>query len=415
MHELMQQCEEQLSQEMTWLLQELEQRSQEQSSQEHSGFAWGAMLFAAFKLWQFWAIAGVVVLLFGLCWWLRKRSHEPDGSSSREQVEEEDDSNDDDANDLGRFFEEHIQWPVQNLATDCLIVKDLVGLLVFRALLSKSFFPVLQPAIRVGSALKGWSPHEKDIIYRLLVPLKPHRWHAFHLELGTAGAMPAKDFRICMEQECTCMSECLVGYMLCFLHHPKEELRRNQNHSLLGTLCTSSCLDVQKTGRWFHQLVKAAWVLLPQLSNCCLTMLSSSHSCKFQVTKGNKKSLIIEMTFRVQQGNLDIVVSSQSTEAIITPSMTWPESYTIAEVKFFRHMARQVPCDTFHLKCLQLCTHILVGTGFSTYTLKTVVMHLLNTLHSLSGWNRRDFLLQLQDIMQHLRKLPGGEMPPPFL
>ena len=89
-HERMQQRAEQLSQEMTRLLQELEQRSQEQMlqeleqrSQEQSGLAWGALLFAALQQWQLWAIAGVLVLLFGLCWWLRKRSQQP-ASSSKE-------------------------------------------------------------------------------------------------------------------------------------------------------------------------------------------------------------------------------------------------------------------------------------------------------------------------------------------
>ncbi|NWQ94022.1 IPIL1 protein, partial [Burhinus bistriatus] len=91
-----------------------------------------------------------------------------------------------------------------------------------------------------------------------------------------------------------------------------------------------------------------------------------------------------------------------NTEAIFTPSLMWPESYAVAEVKFFRHLARQAPCDTFHLKCLQVCTRILVGTGFSHYTLKAVVMHLLNTI-PLSRWRMSKFLMRLQDIMEYLR------------
>ena len=74
----------------------------------------------------------------------------------------------------------------------------------------------------------------------------------------------------------------------------------------------------------------------------------------------------------------------------------------MAEANFFSHMARQAPHDSFHLKCLQLCACILVGTGFSTYTLKTVVMHLLTTT-PLSGWRRKHLLLRLQDIMRYLR------------
>ncbi|KAM9291425.1 inositol 1,4,5-trisphosphate receptor-interacting protein-like 1 [Morus bassanus] len=404
----MQQRAELLSREMSRLLQELEQRSQEES-----GVSWGAPLFAALQQWPFWAIAGVLVLLFGLWWCLRKRRREPDSRSGeerssihREQVEEaeEEEEDSDDADFLGRFFEEHIQWPVQDLATECLVVKDLVGdlLRVFQVLLSNSFFPVLQPAIGVGSAFEGWSPHEDDAVYRLLVPLQAPRGHAFHLELGTAGEMPARNSCICVELVCTCTRERLAGEMLCFLHHPEEELRRNQDPSLLCTLCTGSYLDVRKTARWFHQLVKAAWLVLPHLSKYRLTLLPSSRSCKFQVTKDDNKSLVVEMVFGVQQGNSDIFLSSQATEDIFTPSTMWSESCAVAEVKFFSHMARKVPHDSFHLKCLQLCARVLVGTGFSTYTLKTVVMHLLTTI-PVSGWRRRHFLLRLQDIMQYLR------------
>ncbi|XP_054683770.1 inositol 1,4,5-trisphosphate receptor-interacting protein-like 1 [Grus americana] len=423
--ERMEQRAEHLSREMTRLLQELEQRSLEQSireqrTQEQSSMAWGALLFAALQHWQFWAIAGVLVMLFGLCWWLRKRSHEAGNSSDeessnsdeessnsdREQLEEEEqeeDDDDDDANDLGRFFEEHIQWPVQNLATDCQQAQDLVCnfILVFRELLVNSFFPVLQAEIAVGSAFEGWSHHEKDIVYRLFVPLKPPHGHAFHLELRTAGEMTARNFGVRVELVCTCMREQLPGEMLCFLHHSEEELRRNQDPSLLHTLCTNSYLDVQKTARWFHQLVKAAWVVLPQSSIYCLTVLPSSRSCKFQVTKHNTQNLVIEIIFGVQQGDSDIFLSSQATEAIFTPNTTWPETYAVAEAKFFSYIARQAPHDSFHLKCLQLCARILVGTGFSTYTFKTAMMHLLITI-PLSCWRRRDFLLRLEDIMQYL-------------
>ncbi|XP_049684292.1 inositol 1,4,5-trisphosphate receptor-interacting protein-like 1 [Accipiter gentilis] len=404
--EHMRQREEYLSWKMTQMLQQLEQGTQEQS-----GFAWGALLFGALQQWQFWAVAGVLLLLFGLCWWLRKRSQEVDGSSDeegsssdREQVEEEAEEDDSDSeNDLGSFFEEHIQSPVQNLARDCQVVEDIIDnfINIFRTILSNSFFPVLQPAIGVGSAFEGWSPREEDIIYRLLVPLKPPRGHVFHLELGNRGETPARNFCVRVELECTCRREQLAGEMLCFLHCPEEELRRNQDRSLLHTLCTGSYLDVQKTARWFYQLVQASWVALPQSSIWRLTMLPFSRSCKFQVTEHNNKTHTIEMMFGVQQGNSDIFVSSQNTEAIFTPSTTWPESYAVAEAKFFRHMARQVPHDSFHLRCLQVYARILVGTGFSTYTLKTVVMHLLTTI-PLSGWRRRHFVRQMEDIMQYL-------------
>ncbi|XP_072721425.1 inositol 1,4,5-trisphosphate receptor-interacting protein-like 1 [Ciconia boyciana] len=422
-HERMEQRAKYLRQEMTRLLQELEERSQEQRSQEQrgqeqSGFAWGALIITALQQWPFWVVAGVLVLLFGLCWQLRKRSREVDGSSDEEssssdtdqeeeeeQEEEESEGEDpDDERDLGRIFAKRIHWPVQNLVYRSRVVEQVVADLIHvcQGLLSYSFLPVLQPAVGVGSAFEGWSPREEDIIYRLLVPLQPPRGHAFHLEPGTAREMLARNFCIRVELECTCMRDPLVVNMLCFLHHPEEELRRNQDPSLLRTLCTGSYLDVQKTARWFQNIVRSAWVVVPQSHRYKMNLLPSSQSCKLRLTNASRTTFFVEMMFGVQQGDSDIFLSSQSTEAILTPSTIWTESCAGAEVKFFRHMARQAPHNSFHLKCLQLCARILVGTGFSTYTLKTVVMHLLTTI-PLSGWRRRDFLLRLQDIMQYLR------------
>ncbi|KAK0677041.1 IPIL1 protein, partial [Pygoscelis papua] len=322
-----------------------------------------------------------------------------------EQEEEDSEGEDpDDERDLGRIFANRIQWLVQNLASRSQVVEELVGdlLRVFKMLLSDSFFPVLKPAIGVGSAFEGWSPCKDDVVYCLLVPLKPPRGHVFHLELGNAGKIPVKDSRVRVVLECTCTREQLVGDMLCFIHNPEEELRRNQDPSLLATLCTGSYLDVEKTAFWFQNFVKSAWVLVPQSHHYNMEVLPSSRSCKLQLTNASRRTLFVEMMFGVQQGDSDIFLSSQSTEAIFTPSTAWPESYAVAEVKFFRHMARQVPDNSFHLKCLQLYARILVGTGFSTYALKTAVMHLLTTT-SLSGWCRRDFLLRLEDITQYLR------------
>ncbi|NXY00669.1 IPIL1 protein, partial [Centropus bengalensis] len=90
-----------------------------------------------------------------------------------------------------------------------------------------------------------------------------------------------------------------------------------------------------------------------------------------------------------------------ASEATVTQSTTWSESYAVAEVKFFRHMAGQAPNTTFHLKCLQICNLLLMGTGFSTYTFKTAVMHLLTIIQQ-SGQRKSDYVLLLMDVMYYL-------------
>ncbi|NXA88974.1 IPIL1 protein, partial [Melanocharis versteri] len=270
----------------------------------------------------------------------------------------------------------------------------------FGHVLSNSFYPVLQRAIGVGSAFEGWSPREQDVVYRVLIPMTPPRGHSFHLEPEAEGQRHVRNFRVRVQLECTCVREQQGDNMLCFLHHPEEELRRNQDPSLLDTLCTGSYLDVQKTARWFYQLVRAIWPALPQSHNWHLTLLPSRRSCQFKVTNG-AESFRIEMLFGVRRGDSDIFVSSQPGETH-TPSILWPETYAVAEVKFFKHIARQAPPDSLHLRCLQLFTRVQLGIGFSTYTLKTIVMHLLNVI-PVSRWRRRYFLRRLGDINVNLR------------
>ncbi|XP_014805984.1 PREDICTED: inositol 1,4,5-trisphosphate receptor-interacting protein-like 1 [Calidris pugnax] len=295
-----------------------------------------------------------------------------------------------------------IHWAMKSVAYKCRVAEELVSdlLAIFQARLANSFFPVLEPAIGVGSTFEGWSPCGHGVVYCLLVPLKPPRGHTFHLELGSVEGMPAKS-HIRVQLDCTCMRDQHVENMLCFVHQPKEALRRNQDSSLINNLCTGLYLDAQKIALWFQSMVSSAWAEMPQWHHYSMKVLPSHRSCKLLLMTASKRSLFVEVIFGVQEGNSDIFLSSQATEAIFTLGTMWTESYAVAEAKFFRHMAMQAPQDTFPLKCLQLCAGILVGTGFSTYTFKTIVMHLLNTL-PLESWGRREFLLRLQDIMWYL-------------
>ncbi|NWQ82917.1 IPIL1 protein, partial [Columbina picui] len=281
-------------------------------------------------------------------------------------------------------------------------VKNLVEKLIvlFNYDVSNAWYPVLQKAIEVGSTFEGWSPHEEDITYHLLVCLKPPDGHIFQLEPGPEW--PMRNFHIHLEFMCTCERERLTGETRCFLHDPKEDQSRKECPNILQDLCTDSYLDVQKIAEWFQKTVKRFWKDLPESATHRLMVLPSKRSCKFQVTQGCKKSLLIELLFGVQEGDSDIFVSSQNTEAAYTPSTMWLESYAVAEMKFFSYIALQAQPDSCHLRCLQLCVRSLLGRDFSTYTLKTVVMHLLTTL-PLSDWHKDSFMQRLQDITQYLQ------------
>uniref|UniRef100_A0A8C3JF83 Mab-21-like HhH/H2TH-like domain-containing protein n=1 Tax=Calidris pygmaea TaxID=425635 RepID=A0A8C3JF83_9CHAR len=367
--------------------------------------AWKDLLFAAV---EFGAAAGYLLLLVRLGMWLRKRIHSPDrskgwersSSNAREDEEEEEEVDD----YVERLVREKVRRSARSVAYRREAVEKLVGDLlgVFQGRLSKSFFPVPQPAIGVGSAFEGWSPRGHDAVYTLLVPLKPPRGHAFQMELGTGVDVWAKH-RVRVKLECTCTDDMRVeDNMLCFVHQPHEALERNQDSSLLSELCTGLYLDVEKTARWFQGLVSSAWEEVPHSRRYRLRVLPSRRSCKLELTSASGRSLCVEMLFGVQRGDSDIFLSSQALEAIFTPGTMWAESSAVAEAKLFSHVARQALPDSVHLQCLQLCASSLGGTVLSSYALKTVVMDLL-TLLPMTSWLEAALVIRLQDVMCYLR------------
>ncbi|NWT43881.1 IPIL1 protein, partial [Chroicocephalus maculipennis] len=146
----------------------------------------------------------------------------------------------------------------------------------------------------------AWSVQENDITYRLFVILRPPRGHSFSVELDTTGQLPARPSRVHVVLECICLSRKLLGDSFCFLHHSDEKLPRDQSSSFLRTLCTQSYLDWEKVTHWVQQLVRSAWLLLPESHHCQLTVLPSSLSCKFQLTGTSQMNICTEILFAVK-------------------------------------------------------------------------------------------------------------------
>ncbi|XP_074947949.1 inositol 1,4,5-trisphosphate receptor-interacting protein-like 1 [Phalacrocorax aristotelis] len=298
--EHMKQREEYLHQQMTRLLQEIEQ----------SRAAEEATLLSLLQQWPFWTVAGVLALLVAVCWVTGKTELASD--SCREQNsfhrEEEDDA---EAEDLSgalsgvRSLAVSTPSPTQGLPDTCKVLKELVGDLlgVCRLLCKRTFMPQMHPASETDGTCEGWRVHENSITYCLLVVLQPPPGHSFSQELGTTAQLPARHSSIHVVLDCTCSREQLLGDILCFLHHPDDKLPREESSCLLRTLCTCSYLDVEKIACWVQVLVRSAWRLLPQSHHCQLTVLPSSRSCRFQLTSTSEMNICTEMIFAVQQGS----------------------------------------------------------------------------------------------------------------
>ncbi|XP_065611717.1 inositol 1,4,5-trisphosphate receptor-interacting protein-like 1 [Cyrtonyx montezumae] len=421
----MQQRAEFLREKMTELLQEVEQRER-----YHSRMGMQALLFAVLPFWKFVTVLCVFGLLFWFVWKRQKEFHgvqvsrdEESSSSEEEQAKEleqvqYEEEEIEDQQEQGQYEEEEIEdqqeqgqyeevlpesfWPNQHLKKHGEDILRMVNVLINigHIVVLDTFFPIPERSFMMGSTYEGWSLLEEETVFCLLVSMKPPRGHIFFLEVDTTQELPVKNSCIRVQLKCTCGREQNLK-MLCFLHTSADELK-DQQPSLLDTLCTGPYLDVEKTASWFMSLFQKCWKCLPQSAVSRLNVMLLKRSCRLQFIDMLQRKFLIEIKFGVQQGNTDIFLSSEETEAAYMPSTTWPQTCAVAEAKFFKHIAARAGEDSFHLECLKVCSYILRGYNFSIYELKTVLMHLLTKI-PMESWNRRYFVLRMNDILRYLR------------
>ncbi|XP_035170527.1 inositol 1,4,5-trisphosphate receptor-interacting protein-like 1, partial [Oxyura jamaicensis] len=293
MLERMWQREEQQRREMARLLDEM----------EHKVAVEEATLSTVFQQWHIWAIVGAFVLLCGLCWLARRRKTKPARSrkelSSSSEEEGEEDNEEKLRSGARRAFRSSAKRTFRPMQELTIVCKELVGdlLCVSQALCRNIFMPQLQLATGTHSPYNGWSLQEDGLFYRVHVFLDPPPGFSFLLELDPTGQRPARQPDVRLELKCVCSRERLLGDVKCILHHPNDNLGKNQASHLLHTLCTQSYLDTEKVASWVQVLVKKAWVLLPMSHHCQLTVLPSSHSCKLELTNASQRTIFIEMIF----------------------------------------------------------------------------------------------------------------------
>ncbi|XP_072183021.1 inositol 1,4,5-trisphosphate receptor-interacting protein-like 1 [Excalfactoria chinensis] len=371
-----------------------------------------ALLFAVLPYWKVCSVLCILFLLLWFTWKIYKkfqrvedRGDEESSSTVEEQQEEQQElevQQEEAEEEKNHLFFADALWPNQIHRENCEQILHLFGRLIklCRYLVSDTFYPVPERPIGVGSAYEGWCPPENEPIFCLLVPLSAPRGHVFCLDLGATGELPARNSRIRVDLVCTCGKEQEMG-MRCFLHASKEELE-SQHPSLLYDFCTDSYLDVVKTARWFQVLIRCAWKCMPESATCSMNVVLSRRSCRLHLTDLHKTAFVVEIMFGVQQDHTDIFLSSQETEAADTPSTTWPQSCAVAEAKLFQHIAAHDQGNTSYLKYVQAGAHILAGHIFSSYQLRTVLMHLLTTI-PLESWHGKYFLQRMDDILLYLR------------
>ncbi|XP_021259053.1 inositol 1,4,5-trisphosphate receptor-interacting protein-like 1, partial [Numida meleagris] len=363
--------------------------------------------------WKICSVLCLLVLLFWVTCKIQKKfrgveDSSDEESSSREEKEQKEEQQEQQEHKKRR--EEEVSLFLADVLRPMRIYEgvgeemlSLLGLLIkiCQGVLSDTFYPMPERPIGVGNSYEGWGPMKEKHAFCLLVPLTAPRGHIFHVEVGTAKERPSRNSRVRVEMECVCGREQEMD-MQCFLHASEEALS-DQNSSLLHSLCTGIYLDMNKVASWFRLVLKEAWNCMPHSATCSLKVMLARRNCLLRLTDFYKRrNFYVWLAFGVQQGNTDIFLSNHEMQPGYTGSMDWPQSCAVAEVKFFQYIAARSQGGDFCHRYLQVCDRTLVSETFSAYVLKTVLMHLLTDI-PLEDWDKRYFLLRMDDIMRYLR------------
>ncbi|XP_062995528.1 inositol 1,4,5-trisphosphate receptor-interacting protein-like 1 [Elgaria multicarinata webbii] len=367
--------------------------------------------------WDGWHYVGLIILiLFGCCRHSMEKEPNYDSSTDSSSTTTNEDYDDTDMEPesyepkqklLAAFYDHYLEVETSDLSSMCDFVESFVNdlLEVCRSALPyQNTFPLLENCIGVDSAFEGW--HTKvSKPFSVLVPILPPKGHSFHIETSDSEGAPSKHGHILVEMECMCKRERLLGDVVCFLHHPEQEVSKDkQGAFLMHVLCTSSHLDVEKTIQWFQSLVDKAWDSIYQKYNLDLLPQPSNTTCRLKLAFRSGRSISIDIILGVQQGDSLVFLATRDAERDRLTGTVWQRTFVIQELLFFKWVSQRAPEESCHLKCLQILIYFRESRPLdknavlTNYHYKTCLMHLL-LLQPLSDWEPENVGSRLQDIL----------------
>ncbi|XP_053257496.1 inositol 1,4,5-trisphosphate receptor-interacting protein-like 1 [Podarcis raffonei] len=373
--------------------------------------------------WDGWHYVGLVILiLFGCCRHTIEKEPSYDSStdcSSTTTNEEDYDDTDmepeyDESKQkmLETFYDQHVDLETSDLTSMCDFVETFVNDLLEAcrgALPYQNTLPVLENCIGVDSAFEGWHTQKPSKAFRVLVPVLPPKGHSFHIETSESEGAPSTHGHILVETECVCKRERLLGDVVCFLHHPEQELSSDkQGIFLIHVLCTSFHLDVEKTIHWFQGLVGKAWPSIQPKYNLDLVPQPSNKTCRLKLAFRSGRSISVDIILGVQQGDSLVFLATQPAEMDRLTGTVWQKSFAVQELLFFKWVSQRVPEESCHLKCLQIIIYFKESSPsegknmvLTNYHYKTCLMHLLLFQPPLD-WGPESSARRLQDILLYM-------------
>ncbi|XP_043940145.1 inositol 1,4,5-trisphosphate receptor-interacting protein-like 1 [Protopterus annectens] len=309
---------------------------------------------------------------------------------------------------LESFYKMHIRSTMQDITRMCEFVEGFTDILLVgcRSLCQKDYGIFLEDCTGVGSMFEKWGS-KREVTFDLLVPLLPPEGYVFKPEEMHPEFPPEKRGyrRIAVHSGCMCNRTEILADVLCLIHgKDKFHLGEKPEDSLETCLCTDAYLDTEKVLKWMRALLLASWEQI-------------SHKYDFKVTFPSAALCILKLAYRTGRHiyiNIIPAVRCRDTDVcfvtlnfgIHQPRVYWLESFALLEHQFLKGIARSLPEDSCHIKCLQILTYLnerhspSKASVLTSYHIKTALMHLL-LVHSPEKWQSQWITQRLRDVVRY--------------
>lgn len=280
----------------------------------------------------------------------------------------------------------------------------------------------LEDFIGVGSMFESWrvcKPLMCDIIVPFSTP-DPYRFQfqlwcesAFDIPLDHQGCgiiNLTKNSENC--PGCLCGTTTLGEDMLCLLHN-QNQTNSTGDHTLEELLCSRNTAHMSKDQvmKWFQISVTRAWGQISHKYEFELAFRNLDFPGALKVKFKSGKVIVLNMTPAIQFEDSDAYfVSHFPSESGNNSDIHWNLSFTVYERNLLKHLAKKLPENSCHMRCLQIVAFLhkkqssLRGnSALSNYHLKTALMHLLLTKTS-SAWRPLFLDQRLRDLLSFLQK-----------
>lgn len=280
----------------------------------------------------------------------------------------------------------------------------------------------LEDFVGVGSmfeSLRVCKPFTCDLIVPFVTP-EPYCFQ-FQMWCDASSDIPL-DLQGCGKVKLTKSSwncpDCQYGTanlgedMLCLLHN-RNDSDKADDHALQELLCSrnTSYLSKDQVMKWFQISVTKAWGRISHKYEFELTFRNLDFPGALKVRFRSGKVIVLNLTPAVQLEDTDAYfISHFPSDNDNISDIHWHLSFTVYERNLLKHMAKTLPENSCHLRCLQLLSFLhrkqtgLTGrSALTKYHLKTALLHLLLS-KSLSSWQPKNLVQRLRDLIGFLQK-----------